>query len=108
MRPRKTLLPLTLDNLTEELEPGRPYTVEALACIFDASRHSLLEVLETATAAGTIHASRPVRGFRRTYWVSAKVDSSVAGPRWLPNLMTGDLAYSAGMRAAIARSSRLA
>ena len=92
MRPRKTLIPLSLDNLQHELEPGRAYSAEALCCMFDASPAALREVLDTAIAAGTIQASRAIRGFRRTYWVPAvEHGTGVAGRRWQPNVMTGEL-----------------
>lgn len=86
MRPRKTLLPLTLDNLTHELEPGRAYTADALCMIFDGSKHAMHEVLETAVAAGSMMASKPRRGFRRTYWVPYQTIE-----RSRPALMTTEL-----------------
>lgn len=86
MRPRKTLLTLTLENLTTELEPGRAYTADALCMIFAASKHAMHEVLETAVAAGSMHASKPRRGFRRTYWVPyPNIERS------RPSLMTTEL-----------------
>lgn len=81
MRRRKNLIPLTLDNLAAELPRGRAYTIEHLFMLFDGSQQAIEEVVETAVAAGSMHASQEVRGFRRTYWLPAAPPSPLIATR---------------------------
>lgn len=87
MRPRKTLLPLTLENITSTLAPGKPYSADALALIFDAPKEAIRAFLESAVNEGAMFASREVRGFRRNYWIPEIGPMSVATRRLQPGDM---------------------
>lgn len=91
MRARKNPLPLTLDNVLCTLKPGRPYSVESIALMFGASPQAVDEIVSTALAAGTMNASRKVRGFRRTFWVPIAPDPLAATRRWQAGDMRGEL-----------------
>lgn len=71
MRPRKHQLTLSLDDLRAFMGSGKPYSVPALACIFDASPAAILSVLQTLVADGSAQSKRMPRQneSRRTYWL---------------------------------------
>lgn len=100
MRPRKNLIPLTLDSLVALMIPGKPYTAAKLSCIFDGSPAAIAAMLTTLTAAGTLHTSladcgrkRDLREERRIFWVP--LDSSpkpgIAARRIGPAEVAGEL-----------------
>lgn len=73
MRPRKHLMPLTLDALRAHMAPGRSYTPAMLACIFDGSPAAIADLLATLEASGAVRSSiayRETRASRRRYWLS--------------------------------------
>lgn len=73
MRPRKTLLILTLDSLRDHMAPGRSYTPAMLACIFDGSEAAIASLLMTLEASGAVRSSiayRETRPSRRRYWLA--------------------------------------
>lgn len=107
MRRRKILAPLSLESLSTTLTPGRAYTIEALCLIFDASPKAIADTLATAVAAGTVHASREVRGFRRMYWTPVEPDPRVATRRWQAGDMRGVLTgYDLTSHARLAMAAR--
>ncbi|UUX38870.1 hypothetical protein NTJ56_08725 [Burkholderia contaminans] len=93
MRRRKHLIPLTLENLINEIPRDRAYTAEHLAMIFAGSPAAVEEVAETAVARGQLCASQEVRGFRRTFWVPVAPSPFVATRRTQPAEARGELAY---------------
>ncbi|KVN72799.1 hypothetical protein WT15_27365 [Burkholderia stagnalis] len=93
MRRRKHLIPLTLENLINEIPRDRAYTAEHLAMIFAGSPAAVEEVAETAVARGQLCASLVVRGFRRTFWVPTAAGPHVATRRMQPAESRGDLDY---------------
>lgn len=98
MRPRKNLLPLTLDSLLSVMIPGKRYTVPMLSCMFDGGSAAITETLQTLVAAGKVSSSREncgryrdSREERRNYWVSAFSRVDVAQRRWQPADMREEL-----------------
>lgn len=91
MRPRKQLIPLSLDALTTALPPGRAYTINALHLMVEGTPDELSALLRQAVEAGRVCASIEIRGFRRTYWIPAATAPGVAERRWQPADMRGSL-----------------
>lgn len=98
MRPRKNLLPLTLDSLVALMIPGTPYTAAKLSCIFDGSPEAIAAVLVTLTATGRVETSLPECGryrdsreVRRIYWVPVSARPDVAERRRGPAEIVGEL-----------------
>jgi hypothetical protein len=98
MRPRKNLLPLTLDSLLSIMVPGKRYTVPMLACMFDGGPGAITDTLQTLIATGKVNSSlnncgryRDSREERRNYWVSAFVRIDVAQRRFQPADMREEL-----------------
>ncbi|MBR8409815.1 hypothetical protein [Burkholderia cenocepacia] len=106
MRRRKHLIPLTLENLVNEIPRDRAYTAEHLSMLFAGSPAAIEEVAETAVARGHLCASLVVRGFRRTFWVPADADPLVATRRMQPAEARGELAYDLMSLARLAMAAR--
>lgn len=98
MRPRKTLLVLSPDNLKANLIPGRLYTTAKLSCMFDASQSAIAEVLITLAASGVVNTSQPICGRtrdmrpeRRIYWIPLYTRVEIAARRIGPAEVSGEL-----------------
>lgn len=91
MRPRKNLLPLSLESLREFMASGRAYSVPMLACIFDASPASISAVLTTLVAEGAAKSRREPRQLesRRVYWLVRP--ALIADRRMHPAHIPGEL-----------------
>lgn len=114
MRPRKNLIPLTLDSLTALMIPGKSYTAAKLSCIFDASPAAIHGLLTTLEAAGNLTSSsadcgrkKDLREERRIYWVPAEARIDVAQRRLGPAEVSGELTgYDLGRFQRLAMTSR--
>ena len=80
MRARKNPSPFTLENLLQQMKPGRFYSPEAIALKFglsvDAERMRLLRALMP----GEVRESMPRRGIRSGFWVP-KQEPDIAARR---------------------------
>jgi hypothetical protein len=88
MRPRKNLLTLSLDGMRAFMASGKPYSVQRLAYIFDASKTAIADVLVTLEAQGSVTSShancgmkRDLRSERRIYWAPVYSLPDVAARR---------------------------
>jgi hypothetical protein len=98
MRPRKHLLPLTIESLAALMIPGKPYTAAKLSCIFDGSPASIIEVLTTLESGGRITSAaadcgrkRDLRLERRIYWIPLYTRVEIAARRIGPAEVSGEL-----------------
>lgn len=113
MRPRKTLLVLSPDNLKANLIPGRLYTTAKLSCMFDASPAAIGEVLLTLAASGIVSTSQPICGRtrdmrpeRRIYWIPLYTRTDIALRRIAPTESRGELKYDLTSFQKLAMTSR--
>lgn len=98
MRPRKNLVPLTLDSLVALMISGKSYTPAKLSCIFDGSPAAIIGLLTTLEAAGRLTSSpadcgrkKDLREDRRIYWIVSESRPDVAQRRIGPAEIAGEL-----------------
>jgi hypothetical protein len=93
MRARKVKLPLSLDTLLATLVPGKPYTLQYLALLYEGGAQAIERVLLQGRDAGAIGVSANDKAYngRIRYWLREDFRPRVAGPRIQPAHMTGPL-----------------
>jgi hypothetical protein len=108
MRARKVRLPLTLECLLATLVPGKPYTPQCLALLYEGSAEDVERVLQAGHATGAMGMTGVSREHRAPrYWVRVDYQPNMAGPRTQPAHMTGQLVgYDLMALAKLARGFR--